>query len=253
MELVLLGTGTALPHARRGASGYALVASSGEVLLLECGPGSTRRWPSAGFDLTQVRAVLVTHYHVDHCADLPAVLFARQVPDPPVVSPLALLGPRGHARHLALLEELYGPAVALTPGVHEVGELGDGDAVTVGPFAVSAREVAHTPGALGVRVRCDGRTLAFSGDSAPCDALVALCRGADLALLESSYPAARAPSRSHLRTTDAASTARDAGVGRLVLAHFYPACDDCDLEAEVRDAGFRGELTLGIDGLRVTV
>ncbi|HBQ15220.1 MAG TPA: MBL fold metallo-hydrolase, partial [Myxococcales bacterium] len=89
--------------------------------------------------------------------------------------------------------------------------------------------------------------LAFSGDSAPCDALVELCRGADLALLECSYPAAH-EARGHLTSRTAAEVARAAGVSRLVLTHFYPACDAVDVAAEVRAAGFEGALHLAEDG-----
>jgi ribonuclease BN (tRNA processing enzyme) len=107
--------------------------------------------------------------------------------------------------------------------------------------------VVHVPGAIGMRVRAGGRVLAFSGDSGPCEALVALCRGADLALLECSYPAGR-ETRKHLNAETAAQVAREAGVQRLVLTHFYPQCDGVDLAGQVRAAGYGGELFLAADG-----
>lgn len=247
MRLAILGSGTAIPYPGRGASGYALLAEGGEVLLLECGPGSTRRWPAFGITFERVRAIVVTHHHVDHCCDLAAVLFGRNVSEPPVRTPLALLGPAGHRALVAGIEGLYGASVADPAGARETIELKDGDRRAIGPFAIAVREVRHVPGALGVRVTAGGRTLAFSGDSGPCPELVALCRGADLVLLECSYPAARTSSR-HLSTRTAAEVARDAGVRRLILTHFYPACDETDVAAEVRAAGYDGELMLAQDG-----
>lgn len=247
MRLAILGSGTAIPHPRRGASGYACIASDGTALLLECGPGSTRRWPRHGLDFESVRGIVVTHHHVDHVCDVAAVMFGRNVPEPPVKTPLLLAGPVGHARLVAGLEELYGPPVADRQGARTVAELGEGDAIACGAFRIEAREVRHVPGALGVRVTSGGKTLAFSGDSGPCDALTELCRGVDLALLECSYPRER-ESTSHLTTETAARTARDAGVQRLVLTHFYAACDDVDVEAQVREAGYAGELHLAEDG-----
>lgn len=252
MRLAVLGSGTALPHPERGASGYACIADDGTALCLECGPGSTRRWPAAGLDFETVRGIVVTHHHVDHCGDVAAVLFARNVPDPPVSTPLLLGGPAGHAALLETLERAYGSAVADRGGGVEVLELGDGDEARCGPFHVAARVVRHSAGALGLRVTLGDRSLAFSGDSAPCDALVELCRGADLALLECSYPADR-PSESHLNARTAAETAVVAGVQRLVLTHFYPQCDGVDLAAEARAAGYRGELHLARDGDRLEV
>ena len=252
MKLIVLGSGTAIPHPRRGASGYALVAPSGEVLLVECGPGSTRRWPLFDITFERVRGIVVTHHHVDHCADLAPVLFGRNVVDPAVRTPLALLGPVGHGALIDGLEGLYGTAVADPAGTREVIELRDGDRSEVGPFTIEAREVLHVPGALGLRVRCGDRLFAFSGDSGKCPELTALCRGADLALLECSYPAGR-PTTRHMNTRTAAETACEAGLTRVVLSHFYPLCDGVDLAAEVRAAGYQGELVLAEDGVVLDV
>lgn len=258
MRLHVLGSGTCLPHLRRGASGYACIAGGGEALLLECGPGSTRRWPAAGLDFARVTTILVTHHHVDHCADLAAVLFGRNVffdPDrvgAPARVPLVLAGPAGHAAHVRGIEALYGRGVADAEGAVSVDELGNGDERAWGAFRVTAHVVRHTEHAIGVRVEADGRTLAFSGDTGPCPSLVALCRGADLALLECSYPAAR-DSQRHLNAATAAAAAQQAGVRRLALTHFYPECDAVDIAAEVRHAGYTGELSLVSDGDEIAV
>lgn len=255
MKLAILGSGTAIPHPRRGASGYALIApdaAGGEVLLIECGPGSTRRWPAFGISFERVRGIAVTHHHVDHCADLAPVMFGRNVPDPPVRTPLAMIGPVGHRALIAGLEGLYGTAVGDAAGTREVIELKDGDRRVVGPFTIEAREVLHVAGSLGLRVTCGGRVFAFSGDSGKCPELAALCRGAHLAMLECSYPASR-PTTKHMNTRTAAETAIEAGLSRVVLTHFYPQCDDVDVAAEVRAAGYAGDLVLAEDGLLLDV
>lgn len=252
MKLAILGSGTAIPHPDRGASGYACIAPDGKALLLECGPGSTRRWPRHGLSFESVRAIVVTHHHLDHVSDLGAVMFGRNVPEPPVRTPLLLAGPRGQARLVEALEEAYGASVADKQGVRDVRELIDGQGITCAPFDVSVREVKHTSGAIGVRVGCGGRKLAFSGDSAPCDALVELCRGVHVALLECSYPAGR-ETGSHLNAETAAEVAMEAGVERLVLTHFYPECDGADIEAQVREAGYQGDLHLARDGDEIAV
>ncbi len=249
MQLAILGSGTAIPHPRRGASGYALMAPSGEVLLLECGPGSTRRWPRFGITFERACTIVTSHYHVDHCGDLPAVLFGRNVIEPSLSRPLTLFGPVGHRAHIAGIEALYGQAVG---GHREIVEMRDRDVHTCGSFTVEAREVLHVAGALGFRIRCGERTLAFSGDSGICDALVELCRGVDLALLECSYPASRETSK-HLNARTAGEAAARAGLEHVVLTHFYPVCDGVDIEAEVREAGYRGELVLAEDDMLIDV
>ncbi len=245
MRLHVLGSGTAIPHPRRGASGYALRADDGSVCLLECGPGSTRRWPGAAITFDTATLLAITHHHVDHCADLSAVLFGRLVTE--CAAKLTLVGPVGHADHLARLEAAHGAWVQDKHGGREVVELGDRDSITVGAFTLEARHVLHLADAVGYRVTADGQTLAFSGDSGPCDGLIALCRGADVALLECSYPAERETKR-HLNARTAAEVAVAAGVERLVLTHFYPECDAVDIAAQVRAAGYEGALALANDG-----
>jgi len=246
MKLVVLGSGTALPHPRRGASGYACIADDGTVLLLECGPGSTRRWSRHGITLASVGAIAVTHHHLDHCSDLAAVLFARNATRPPVEVPLLLVGPPGHEALIRGLHALYGPTLDDRAHVRSVVELRHGATVEHGPFHVEARAVAHGIDAVGLRVVADGRTLAFGGDSAPSDGLAALCTGADLALLECSYPAGHETTH-HMTTETVARTAVNAGVTRLVLTHFYPACDQVDVAAQVRSAGYDRELHVALD------
>lgn len=252
MKLGILGSGTAIPHPRRGASGYALYAPSGEVLLLECGPGSTRRWPAMGIDFDNIAGVAVTHHHVDHCCDIAAVLFGRNVVENRAERLLTLAGPRGHGRFVQGLEHVYGSAVVDATQTTDVVELSDGMATRIGPFEIAAREIYHVDGALGLRVNCGDRSFAFSGDSGACPALVELCHGVDLALLECSYPANRTTSR-HMNSETVARVAREAGLERLMLTHFYPVCDDVDIQSEVRAGGYLGELAMAKDGLIVDV
>lgn len=245
MKLHVLGSGTALPHPERGASGYALEAEDGTFCLLECGPGSTRRWPNAGVTFSNARVLAITHHHLDHCCDLSAVLFGRLVDETP--TPLTLVGPVGHEAHLAGLEAVHGAWIEDKHGARDVVELIDTGSVSIGPFTIEAREVLHLKHALGLRVSADGATVAFSGDTGPCDALVELCRGVDLALLECSYPAERETKR-HLNARTAGEMAAAAQPARLVLSHFYPECDDVDIAGQVRAAGWQGPLDLANDG-----
>ncbi len=252
MELRILGSGTTVPTEHRGTTGYALVASSGEVLIVDCGPGSTRRWPSAGFGVTDVIGVLNTHHHVDHCADLAIYLFGRTVSEPPLDNPVTLVGPIGHGAFVSKLASAFAPGVADTTGSVTLVELDDADAITLGPFRIDVRVVRHIPGALGVRVTCAGATFAFSGDTGPCEALVDLCRDVDLALIECSYAETR-ESQSHMNAKTAAQAAIDANVRHLVLTHFYPEADASDVAGAARRTGYTGPLTLAKDGMRLAV
>jgi ribonuclease Z len=73
-----------------------------------------------------------------------------------------------------------------------------------------------------------GQSVAFVMDTRMCDAAIELARGVDLLICESTFLSAdadKARAFGHLTATDAATIAREAQVGRLVLTHFsqrYP-------------------------------
>lgn len=250
MQLVVLGSGTTIPHGDRGCAAHAVLADDGSILLLDAGPGSTRRYPLVGLDPRRIVGVVNTHHHADHCAEIPILLFLRNVLDPPIETPFSLVGPVGHRAFVSGVVASFAPGLSDLHDTFRIDELRDGDERSIGPFRVRVREIAHIPGSLAVRVDCDGRSMTFSGDSGPCDALTELCRDVDVALLECSYPASR-ESASHLNTSTVARTAVSAGVSRLVLTHFYPDCLEVDIAREVRAAGYANELVLATDGLRI--
>src|SRR5258705_11219994 len=57
----------------------------------------------------------------------------------------------------------------------------------IGPFTVTVDRVTHPVETYGVRIEHAGRVLTYSGDTAPCDALIRLAHSADLFLCEASY------------------------------------------------------------------
>ncbi len=82
-----------------------------------------------------------------------------------------------------------------------------------------------------------GRSMAFVMDTRLCDAAIALARGVDLLVAESTYlqsEAREARERGHMTARDAADLAVAAGARRLVLTHFsqrHPAVEPFLAEA----------------------
>jgi ribonuclease BN (tRNA processing enzyme) len=75
-----------------------------------------------------------------------------------------------------------------------------------------------------VRVEQGGRVLAYSADTAACEALSRLAKNADLFLCEASYlDGEDNPPDLHLTGRDAGEIAARAGVANLVLTHLVAA------------------------------
>ena len=155
------------------------------------------------------------------------------------------------------------PPLAPLIRAHEIDAAGD--VYADANIRVRCALVEHPPVVPAFAFRCDtaDRSIVFSGDTAPCAALVELARGADVLVHEVLYePALDAICgrlanatrlRQHLRAShtmqhEVGAIARDAGVKCLVLAHFVPAESVAD-EAwrDAAAAEFKGEIVLGKD------
>jgi ribonuclease BN (tRNA processing enzyme) len=247
MELTVLGSGTAIPSARRGSPGY-LLRSGERLVLLDCGPGSLREAAAAGVGPADIDAVLLTHFHPDHNLDLMALLFALRNPLFAGCGPLEVVAPEGFGE---ILDHWCSGVQGawLTPEGYDLSlrEIGEGEHDVAG-LAVTAIHVEHTPQSLAYRVReeVDGPVIAYSGDTGLCDAIVTVGRGADLFVLECAVPDSH-PFPGHLTPSEAAEVAERADPKRLVLTHFYPPMEHEPVEEVVRRR-FRGRIDLAEDG-----
>ena len=248
MQLTVLGSGTSIPVPDRFPAGY-LVEHDSNRLMVDCGPGTLRRLAQASVSPAQLDAVLLTHYHTDHCADLAALLFALRSPHLSPRPPLTIYGAPGLKR---LLEKLTEAWPWLSPKDYELHlvELAPGTFRAHG-FEITAIPIRHTAQSLGYRLHTDNALLALSGDADTCEELVALAQDADVFVCDSAAPD-DLKIEGHLTPGLAGRYAQRAGARELVLTHFYPECDGYDLCAEARRE-FAGKITLAADLLQIRV
>lgn len=190
----------------------------------------------------EIDAVLTTHGHPDHCADLNPLLRARVLPRTGDVPPLPIWGVPDTLHKVLALD-----GRPLLEGSYELHDLAP---ATIGPFELTPVEVPHFVPAAGLRLTAGGRTLAYTGDARPDPSVVRLAAGADLFLAEASYPD-EVPEfqRAGLSSAvEASRQAREAGVGRLVLTHVMPVTTPADVLAA---ADFDGPLDVAVPGLTI--
>lgn len=253
-ELIILGSGTAVPTAERGAASY-LLSIDQELILMDCGPGATRRLAQAGFSLNSLSRVLISHFHPDHICDLTAIIFGSSIKGYQRTEPLEILGPVGLKAHYNKLTDLWGRWIVPNDFeliFREFETISDDEAIIdLSNYRILTRVMAHSYPAIGFRIETTSGTIVYSGDTDYCNNIVALCQDADLAVLECSTPN-NEKIKGHLTPELAAKISSEAQVKHLILSHFYPSCEGIDLIGQCR-IYFAGQITLAKDFLRFTL
>jgi len=237
VRLTVLGCAGSFPGPESACSAY-LVEAEGFRLMVDFGTGSLsalQRYAS----LKSIDAVLLTHMHCDHMFDACSyVVVRRYAPDGPY-EPLPLYGPsNARERMIATYGEDEGPLDdvytfhTLKPGTFEIG-----------PLSVTVDRVEHPVETYGVRIEHDGRAIAYSADTAPCDSLIRLAAGADVFLCEASFlDHEDNPPALHMTGRDAGEAAAKAGVRQLLLTHLVTAWGSESLTLDAAAGAFSGPI-----------
>jgi ribonuclease BN (tRNA processing enzyme) len=247
--LSVLGAGSILPRLGYGCAGYGLRPEAGApVTLLDCGPGSIRALASVGIELAEVRRVVLSHYHLDHCLDLFALAFARHNPALGEAGEIELVGPRGLRARVEGAPGVLGHWAAMPRAT--LTEVEPGEELVREGLRWRCAANGHTPESLSWRAEpagtAPGWSLAYTGDTPEDGRVAELARGAGVLLAKCSFPEEEA-APNHLTPSAAARLAQKARVGRLILTHFYPSMDP--EEARTRaERVFDGALELARDG-----
>lgn len=218
MILTVLGGAGAWPPAGGACSGY-LVTHEGFRLLVD--PGyATLPALLGSVGAADVDAVLVSHGHPDHCADLNPLLRARALADDP--APALPVYALPHALDAVLALDTF------LDDACQVRQFEAGKRFAIGPFDVATVALPHFVPNAGLRLSAGGHTLAYTGDTGPSPEIGALAWQADVFLAEASFPDHIESDRDARYLSTAAQAGQDAeraGVDRLVLTHLLPGTD----------------------------
>jgi len=217
LRLTVLGSATPYPSVENPCSGY-LVSGGGTRLWLDAGTGTLAELQRHA-RLDELDGIWISHLHADHCADLLTAYYGALYADIRLAAPIPLYGPQGIAGRLAHF--LTNTAVrSPVESAFDIHELHDGHRARIGTLALTSRTVAHGIPAFALRVEAGGKSLAYSGDTAPCRSLTELAGGCDVLLCETG--SAQAPAgeeQVHHTPENAGETAAAARAARLIVTH----------------------------------
>jgi len=241
LSVTVLGCSGSYAAAGESCSGY-LVRSEATNLWVDCGPGTFANLQSH-VPLETVDALLVSHHHPDHCAELPVIYNA--------------------AKWYMGIESMR---VLATEGVREVTEVygdssdlfgwemvKDSSEARVGDIDVLFSRTDHPVETLAMRFECDGKSIVYTSDTGRGWALSALSRDVgrpspDLVVGEGTLlHATDNPEIPHVSAAWLAADANDVGARQLVVTHVPPGSDPQDHLTEAGEV-FDGDVAVARTG-----
>ena len=248
MRPTVLGCAGSFPGPESACSAY-LVEAQGFRLLIDFGSGSLSALQRYA-DMNTIDAIMLTHLHCDHMLDACSYVVVRRYDPAGPKPPVPVYAPLGAAERIAAA---YSSEAEPVDDVYTFFRLEPGT-FPIGPFTVTVDRVNHPIETYGVRVEQGGRVLAYSSDTAPCDALVRLALGADALLCEASYlDEMDNPPDLHLTGREAGEHASKAGVGRLLLTHLVAAWGSEFMTQDAAATAYSGPIDIVRPGTRYMI
>lgn len=278
-KLVLLGTAAGpVPGRSREMTSHVML-SNGAAYVLDCGMGVTNQYARTGIPFHALKSIFITHHHADHNIEYGPLLIVGWIQG--MTQDVRTFGPpplrqmtEDFLRAYRQTVEFWAEDLKMKPltsvDVQEISA--PGVVMQDDNVKVSAIVVEHPPvkPALGYRFDFKDRSIAFSGDTAPLEAVAQMAKGADVLVHETMYVPALAtyiknaiakgrpvkfePFMAHMHADhtpaeDVGRIAQEAGVKTLVLSHLTPALNSIDDATWRAPAAqhFQGEIMVGKD------
>lgn len=288
--VITLGTaGGPMQNPQRSQPAH-LLMNGDSPILIDCGEGAMWQLKRAGVEYRDVHHIFLTHHHFDHIGSLYACFGLNMMTQRS--QPLHIYGPAGTRSIVDGLCAACDVPNAIGFGVPgqqlphprdfvDVTEIGPGDEIAIGDLKMTCCENTHYRTedqfgqegfrSLSLRFDLPDRSVVFTGDTGPCDALTKLAMGADLIIgemmdLEITMQRIKAMnpempddriamikehlSHHHINAEDLANLAKSADAKEVVAVHFPPGIATPDTAQGYVDrvaAVFSGKFSIGQD------
>ncbi|MBP1940632.1 ribonuclease BN (tRNA processing enzyme) [Bacillus luteolus] len=239
LKVTVVGFWGGYPGVNEATTGY-LFEENGFRLLVDCGSGVVAQLQNY-IKVEELDAVILSHYHHDHVADIGPLQYARLI-----------------AKSLGKSNEelpIYGHTYD-EEGFSKLSYKGytkgmpyypEGD-IKIGPFTISFLRTKHPVTCFAMRITNGTQTVVFTADTSYIEEFIPFSKEAELLICECNlYEGQDGPAFGHMTSTEAGVLAKSAKVKQLLLTHLPHYGNHQDL-VEQASKEYPGPINLATSG-----
>lgn len=242
MKLTIIGFWGGYPKVNGASTGY-LLEHEGFHLCIDFGSGVLSKLQNF-IPPEQIDAVILSHYHSDHIADIGvlqhALLIQRLLGKNDRILPIY-----GHALNKEQFSQLTYKDI--TKGF----AYDPGSTLSLGPYRIRFMRTNHPVPCFAMRIEAGGKSLVFTGDTSYKEEMAEFSRDCDLLLCECNfYKHQNGANAGHMNSIDAGRLARLASAKNLVLTHLPHYGNIENLHSEAKEE-YSGPISLAEYGKEI--
>lgn len=239
MKVAVIGCWGGFP-ARGGASSAYVIEKDDFVLLVDVGSASLSKLQNY-YNVMDIDAVIISHYHSDHIADVGVLQHARLVHSY-VTGKDCILPIYGHMEDkegFDMLTHDYTKGVAYDPMLP----------LHIGPLTIRFLKTVHSVPCYGMRITDGETTVVYTADTSYQDQWIDFAYQADVLITDCNFYAHQDGTEAgHMNSEECAWIAKQAEVRELMLSHLPQFGDQTKLVKEAKKY-FKGNIQLAKEGL----
>lgn len=239
LKIIPIGIWGGYPNKNEATSAF-LIEQDGFRCLVDCGSGVLAAVQNYT-KLCELDAVIISHYHPDHIADIGVLQHAAMV-GMQLKEWKAPLFIYAHDKDENEFKKLS------YKGVTEGQAIKASETLELGPWQVSFCETVHPVYCLAMKFTANGQTAVFTADTSWKEELIGFSQGADLLVAESNlYEKYIGIIQGHLSGSQAGELAERAGAKRLLLTHL-PQYGELGGILQAAKSSYSGEVEFAVIG-----
>lgn len=239
VKLTVIGYWGAYPASQEATSGYFLEKDEYK-LLIDCGSGVLSRMQPT-IQVMDLDAVILSHYHFDHVADIGVLQYARKVNNmlQKTNEVLPIYGHDEDKQSFQNLNHEYTKGIAYHPN----------QPLNIGPFEIDFLKTNHPVPCYAMRITDGESSIIYTADSSYKEGFISFSQGADLLIADCNFYKGMDGSKpGHMNSVECAHIAKAAGVKELCLSHL-PHFGNINQLAQEASEHFDGVIHLASEGL----